>query len=141
VAGPDTKEDNHLLNCKNQNMKSKHIVLLLFAFLAVIAAITNPTTEIHREKIKGLLNAQLQKSMSERESEPDTWANAGQAFGNMIGGAFIDRLVENSVTSENYVLFSMTRVNWKGEEKNIGIGAFGNVWVSDDIRDALSKAN
>src|SRR5688572_20409557 len=43
------------------------------------------------------------------------------------------------VKIDDYKLFSLTKVKVKGEEKIVGVGAFGKVWYFDDIEKSLKK--
>ncbi|MBD3581738.1 DUF4359 domain-containing protein [Flavobacterium selenitireducens] len=122
-------------------MKSKYLIPAAAAFLLLLAVLTNPGSETHKESVRAELKAYFKQEMSARESTTDEndWAKAGEAFGNIFATALIDRLVDNAVTSENYVLFSLTKVTWEGKEKNVGFGAFGNVWLSSKLRDLKNK--
>lgn len=42
-------------------------------------------------------------------------------------------MVDNLVTTDNYIVFSTTNVNVKGENRVVGFGAFGNVFLSDKL--------
>ena len=46
---------------------------------------------------------------------------------------------EKLVKIEDYKIFSLTKVTVKGEEKIVGVGAFGKVWYFDDIEKSLKK--
>ena len=43
------------------------------------------------------------------------------------------------VKIDDYKIFSLTKVKVNGEEKIVGIGAFGKVWYFDDIEKSLKK--
>jgi hypothetical protein len=40
-------------------------------------------------------------------------------------------IVEKSVSRDNYLFFSLTKMSFANNEKNIGIGIFGNVFIND----------
>ncbi len=46
---------------------------------------------------------------------------------------------EKAIKIEDYKIFSLTKVKVQGEEKVIGIGAFGKVWYFNDIEGRLKK--
>jgi hypothetical protein len=48
-------------------------------------------------------------------------------------------ITEKLVKIDDYKIFSLTKVKVKGEEKIVGIGAFGKVWYFDDIEKRLKK--
>lgn len=121
-------------------MKRNHIVLVALGLLLLIAALTNPNQDRHKEVIRSKFNSYMQKSMSEGLSETDNeWEQAGQALGMMLGGALIDRIISNIVTTDNYVIFSTTKITWGGESKVIGIGVFGNVFLTNKLDKALDE--
>ncbi|MBK8442421.1 MAG: hypothetical protein IPL35_02955 [Sphingobacteriales bacterium] len=41
-------------------------------------------------------------------------------------------MIDNSVSTDNYILFSTTKYSLEGETKVVGIGAFGNVFIFAD---------
>jgi len=47
--------------------------------------------------------------------------------------------VTDKLKVDDYKIFSLTKVKVDGEEKIVGIGAFGKVWYFDDIKEKLTK--
>ena len=45
-----------------------------------------------------------------------------------------DKLVENMVSVDNYVIFSITNVRIDGKKKSVGYGLFGNVFIFGEIK-------
>jgi len=43
------------------------------------------------------------------------------------------------MSTDNYVLFSTTKITWEGETRIIGIGAFGNVFITKELDESLNK--
>lgn len=117
-------------------MKTKQIVLIALGVVLAIAIFTNPNQEMHKEVVKSRLTSYYQKSIEEDESIPQ---NGFSALGTMLGTTLLSTLVENGVSSDNYLLFSVTKITCKGEEKSIGFGAFGNVFLSDRVKEAFDK--
>ena len=121
-------------------MKSKTILIAGLGLIILIAVLTNPDQDRHQEVIKNKLKVYIQKSMKESMTETDDeWEQAGQALGVMIGGVIIDGVVNNLISTNNYVLFSTTKVSWEGKTRVIGIGAFGNVFLTSKLDDALKE--
>jgi hypothetical protein len=50
-----------------------------------------------------------------------------------------ENITDKLVKIDDYKIFSLTKVKVKGEEKIVGIGAFGKVWYFDDIEESLKK--
>jgi hypothetical protein len=121
-------------------MKKNYLILIIIGVIVFVAILTNPNADRHKEVIKNKLNSYIQKSMKESLTETDNeWEQAGQALGMMLGGALIDRIIDNLVSTDNYVLFSTTKISWEGETKIIGIGAFGNVFITNKLDEAMNE--
>lgn len=121
-------------------MKKNYVFLGIIGLIIIIAVITNPNQDRHKEVIKTKLNTYIQKSMNEKQTETNNkWEQAGQVLGMMISGAIIDPIIDNLVSTDNYVLFSTTKITWDGKTKIVGIGAFGNVFLTSQLNDALNE--
>jgi len=119
-------------------MKNKYIFLLFGCLFLLIAILTNPNQDRHKEVVKNKLNTIMQKAMKDGLKNSDSGAEQlGSALGLMLGGALLDRMIETMVSTDNYVLFSTTKITWDGKSKLIGIGVFGNVFISDKIDEAI----
>lgn len=82
----------------------------------------------------------MQKSMNpEGDESENEWEQVGQALGMMIGGTLVENVIDNLVSTDNYILFSTTKINWAGKSRIIGIGAFGNVYITNKLEEALDK--
>jgi hypothetical protein len=121
-------------------MKRKYLVPVALGLLTLTAIITNPQPERHKEAVRNKLNSALQTTMKEKmDDSDDNWEKAGTALGMMLGGTLIDQMINRMVTTNNYVFFSTTKVNWEGQSKTIGFGIFGNVYITTQLDDALNN--
>jgi hypothetical protein len=121
-------------------MKKSYLIFAVLGVLVLIAMLTNPNQDRHKEVVKNKISLYMQKSMKQNLTEKDNeWEQIGQAFGMMLGGTLVDRIVDNLVSTNNYILFSTTKVSWDGEVKIIGIGAFGNVFISSKLDEAINE--
>lgn len=111
-------------------MKKSYLVVIIIALILLVAVLTNPNPERHREAVKTKLNAYMQQTMKDNGSETE-----GQAFGALIGGALIDRMVETVVSTDSYLIFSTTKVTWEGKTRVIGFGVFGNVYITGQVKE------
>jgi hypothetical protein len=110
---------------------------IAFILIILIAVFTNPDEDKHREGVKSKLNTYMQKSVVKTDNE---WEQAGQTLGLALGGMIIEELINSSISTDNYILFSMTKITWDGESKIIGAGAFGNVFLTKKIDEILDQA-
>lgn len=121
-------------------MKKNYIALFAIGLIILVAVLTNPNQDRHKEVIRAKFNSYMQKSMSEGLSETENkWKKAGQALGMMIGGAMIDGIISSILSTDNYVIFSTTKITWEGESKVIGVGAFGNVFLTGKLDEVLNE--
>lgn len=121
-------------------MKKSAIILVLVSLIIAVAVITNPNHDRHKEVVKNKLITYMQKAMKQGHAETgNEWEEVGQAFGVMLGGVIIDGVLDNLMSIDNYVLFSATKITWDGEMEIIGIGAFGNVYLTRELDKALNK--
>lgn len=121
-------------------MKKSHIFYLLLGFIILTAVLTNPDQDRHKEVLKAKFNSYIQHHISEGPTEADDeWLQAGDALEMMIVGALLDRILSNMVTVDNYVIFSRTIISWGGESRVIGIGAFGNVFLTRETIEILDE--
>lgn len=116
--------------------------LIAIAILAVLGGVTNPSPERHKDEVKVKLNQlihdKLRDEVKTEESESQ-WGNAGKAIGTAITNALVNGVVEGVVTTDNYLVFSLTRAHWDGEDHLIGVGAFGNVFLTKEIDRAFEE--
>ena len=119
--------------------KSPIIWIVAFAFI-LVAILTNPGESKHKEAVKGRVNTYMQQYLSNSFNGDDSeWDAAGKSLGLLLGGEIINKMIETVVSSDNYLLFSMTKITWAGESKTIGFGAFGHVFIPKQIDRALKE--
>ena len=119
-------------------MKKKYLILTITGIIVFVAILTNPNQDRHKEVVKNKINSYLQKSIKESNSDSQ-FKGATQVIGMLLGGTIIGGIVDELVSTDNYILFSTTKINLEGESKVIGIGAFGNVYVTRKLDEAMSE--
>ncbi|MHC0447519.1 DUF4359 domain-containing protein [Flavobacterium sp. 3-218] len=121
-------------------MKTKHYIIIGLCLFLLIGALTNPGTEKHKEEVKLKMNELLEKEMDkENVTQNDELSTAGGIMGNALAKSMINMMVDNLISSSNYILFSTTNVTVEGKTKTIGFGILGNVFLSGKIDEALKK--
>nr|WP_315247648.1 DUF4359 domain-containing protein [uncultured Flavobacterium sp.] len=113
-------------------MKKSKTIIIIFAIIILIAVLTNPSNEEHKQAVKSVINQVVQNSISKNESDMEK-------LGVLFGSSLAENLIENSVTRDNYILFSITKITWRGESKSIGYGLFGNVLLSEKVKNAFNN--
>lgn len=72
-------------------MKKSNIILIVFATIILIAVLTNPNSEEHKQTVKSVINQVVQNSISENGSDMEK-------LGILFGSSLAEKLIENSVT-------------------------------------------
>ncbi|MFD1602595.1 DUF4359 domain-containing protein [Flavobacterium artemisiae] len=116
-------------------MKTKHYLIIGSCLILLITALTNPETEKHKEEVKLKMNAFLEKKMNNENPTQ----KAGGMVGNALAQSMINMMVDNMVSSSNYIFFSTTNVTVEGKTKRIGFGLLGNIFLSGKIDEALKE--
>ncbi|WP_198175155.1 DUF4359 domain-containing protein [Spirosoma telluris] len=105
--------------------------IVVGAFVILVLVLTNPSLEDHQAKVKALF---MEKATSELVKESDK-ENGLAALGAMLGATFAESLINNMVSRDNYLLFSITKVSFDNESKVIGFGILGNVFIMKKVED------
>lgn len=121
-------------------MKKIKIILAIISAFSLIAIFTNPTQEMHKEKVKEKINSFLQTSLTQNIQEAeDDYEGFGYFLGNRLGTSIVKYAVNELVIRKNYFLFSTTNITWAGKTQVIGVGAFGSVFLSKKLDEKYEK--
>jgi len=122
-------------------MKKPHLFFGALALIIIIGVISNPDLAKHKEAVKTKLKLAFQKESYDSVPPQDGYEKTGYAIGTLLSGFMFDKIVDNVISSRNYLIFSTTDVLWEGERRMIGIGVFGYVYLSDKVDSILNKNN
>lgn len=81
---------------------------------------------------------ELEKEFFKQVDYRDDWEVVGSALGYSLGMSLVEKMVAKLVVVDNYVLFSITNIQYQGKKKAVGIGAFGNVFIFREMQDFRS---
>ena len=121
----------------NRFMTKSQFSILLLVIMLFGLFFSNPKEDEHRAAVKDKLNAFMMQTLKDKAK---TSNDVSTGLGFLLGGYVIDQLVNGAVTSSNYGLFSTTNFNNQGQNKMIGVGILGNVFITGKIDDALAQA-
>lgn len=108
-------------------MSTKNKVLIGIGVVLLLAVLTNPGKEKHKEALQKEMQSQFQVPELPDESAGE-WEQAGQALGQVLGQAMANQVLDQALSVNNYLLFSTSRTSWNGKESPVlTIGAFGMV--------------
>ena len=114
-------------------MSTTKIILIIVSIFVLALIISNPSEESHRYTLKKKVMAASEKAIEETLTGGNSYEKIAQNIGLVFGGAMIDKLIDASVSRDNYVLFSYTTFNWAGNKNIIGVGILGNVFISEEV--------
>ncbi|MDD3788042.1 MAG: hypothetical protein PHO94_05035 [Petrimonas sp.] len=114
-------------------MKLKHIILILFIVALAVAFFTNPDKQAHKEALKTKLTEVINESMAERQDDVVTF-NAWKIAGPQMTEVFL----QNNFAVDDYKVLSLTKINWDNQSYIVGVGAFGNVWITKRLNKELA---
>jgi hypothetical protein len=121
-----TYEPDKYAEIYKQRNKYKFRKKYVFILIALVAALTNPSQERHRNAVKSRFDSYIQN-------------NAGNSLATMQGNPFVYQTIMMSVNSTDYLFFSTTNVVWDDDTLVIGFGLFGKVFISNRVDDFLDS--
>ena len=114
-------------------MSKTRIFALLVIVLMLVAFWTNPTKEQHEEAVRA-------KAILLLKEQAGTKNRSIVDFGvQLFGNTLIDQFMKNHIKTDNYYLFSVTKVYWENQETILGVGAFKKVWLSKKIDEKAAE--
>jgi hypothetical protein len=116
--------------------------ILITALLVILGVLffTNLNQTAHTTAVKEILTKELNKKLTAELAKNKSGSQSlGAGLGLMFGATFIDRAVDAYVERENFYLFSLTKIKYEGKEHYIGTGVFGNVYISDRLKEYVGE--
>lgn len=118
----------------NKRNRPGGIFLVILGVILLIAYLTNPKEELHKEMLEIRLMEVLDETMLERQDDViafTAWKLAGRQV--------VETFADNYISVDNYFLFSLTRLHWDGESYITGIGGFGKVYITKRLNSELAE--
>ena len=119
-------------------MKSTLITLLVILGLCVIAVVTCPDRQAHKDAMMDVINKSIHHSLSPSDPEDAELSAFFGSLGSNIAGFFLD----DRLSVKNYFVCSTgIFTDFDGESKPISFGVFGHVFTfrEKDIQRVLSE--
>lgn len=115
-------------------MQTKHLIISIIFLITLLAVLTNPTPERHKEAFKNKIYEYIQGPITEDLTKAKTRGEEMVLSAELLfGSKIIDMILDNLISSDNYLLFSTTKISFEGKSKIIGYGAFGNIFLSEEL--------
>jgi hypothetical protein len=125
---------------KSNFMKKKNWTIIITLGIIILFAITNPSSEEHKEAVKLKVNSFVQNSYKSTDDSENKLESAGYNLGVLLGNSIVDKFIENAISRDSYIVFSITKANWQGKSKAIGYGFLGNVFLSNELDESFGSS-
>lgn len=130
---------------KQPKKKSKHfamkMIIGLIIFIFAIFAVTNPSEEEHKEKVRTEVSKAIEKAVSTTDNNFFTQAlrSAAKMMADNMMGEAMNQLFEY----HNYIVCSKGSVEFNGKQHTISFGILGKVYSmnADDMVKALENTD
>ena len=111
-------------------------IIFLLAVIGVIVAsiLTCPKKEQHIAAISNVVSSILNDELTEDSDGFET-------LGVMLGNAIAAPIIRNSITVDDYIVCSIGKYNYQGDEQVVSIGAFGHVFTvsKEKVKKAIKE--
>ena len=125
--------------------KSSHfamkMVIGLIIFILALFAITNPSADAHKEKVRTEVSKAVEKAVGSTDN--NFFSQALRSVAKMMAGSMMDEAMNQLFEYHNYIVCSMGSVEFNGKPHTVSFGILGNVYTmnADDMVKALEEAN
>lgn len=117
------------------------IVIGLIIFILAIFAITNPSADAHKEKVRTEASKAVEKAVGSTDN--NFFSQALRSVAKMMAGSMMDEAMNQLFEYHNYIVCSTGSVDFNGKQHTVSFGILGNVYTmnADDMVKALESAD
>ena len=132
-------------NFQQQPKKKSHfamkMVIGLIIFIIAIFAITNPSADAHKEKVRTEASKAVEKAVGSTDN--NFFSQALRSVAKMMAGSMMDEAMNQLFEYHNYIVCSTGSVEFNGKPHTVSFGILGNVYTmnADDMVKALESAD
>ena len=125
--------------------KSSHfamkMVIGLIIFILALFAITNPSADAHKEKVRTEVSKAVEKAVGSTDN--NFFSQALRSVAKMMAGSMMDEAMNQLFEYHNYIVCSTGSVEFNGKPHTVSFGILGNVYTmnADDMVKALESAD
>ena len=125
--------------------KSSHfamkVVIGLIIFILAIFAVTNPSADAHKEKVRTEASKAVEKAVGSTDN--NFFSQALRSVAKMMAGSVMDEAMNQLFEYHNYIVCSTGSVEFNGKQHTVSFGILGNVYTmnADDMVKALESAD
>lgn len=117
------------------------MVIGLIIFIIAIFAITNPSADAHKEKVRTEASKAVEKAVGSTDN--NFFSQALRSVAKMMAGSMMDEAMNQLFEYHNYIVCSTGSVEFNGKQHTVSFGILGNVYTmnADDMVKALESAD
>ena len=117
------------------------MVIGLIIFILAIFAITNPSADAHKEKVRTEASKAVEKAVGSTDN--NFFSQALRSVAKMMAGSVMDEAMNQLFEYHNYIVCSTGSVEFNGKQHTVSFGILGNVYTmnADDMVKALEGAD
>lgn len=117
------------------------MVIGLIIFILAIFAITNPSADAHKEKVRTEANKAVEKAVGSTDN--NFFSQALRSVAKMMAGSMMDEAMNQLFEYHNYIVCSTGSVEFNGKPHTVSFGILGSVYTmnADDMVKALESAD
>lgn len=117
------------------------MVIGLIIFILAIFAITNPSADAHKEKVRTEASKAVEKAVGSTDN--NFFSQALRSVAKMMAGSVMDEAMNQLFEYHNYIVCSTGSVDFNGKPHTVSFGILGNVYTmnADDMVKALESAD
>lgn len=117
------------------------IVIGLIIFILALFAVTNPSADAHKEKVRTEASKAVEKAVGSTDN--NFFSQALRSVAKMMAGSMMDETMNQLFEYHNYIVCSTGSVEFNGKPHTVSFGILGNVYTmnADDMVKALESAD
>lgn len=126
---------------KKKSHFAMKMVIGLIIFILAIFAITNPSADAHKEKVRTEASKAVEKAVGSTDN--NFFSQALRSVAKMMAGSMMDEAMNQLFEYHNYIVCSTGSVEFNGKPHTVSFGILGNVYTmnADDMVKALESAD
>ena len=103
------------------------MVIGLIIFILAIFAITNPSADAHKEKVRTEASKAVEKAVGSTDN--NFFSQALRSVAKMMAGSMMDEAMNQLFEYHNYIVCSTGSVEFNGKPHTVSFGILGNVYT------------
>lgn len=117
------------------------MVIGLIIFILAIFAVTNPSADAHKEKVRTEASKAVEKAVGSTDN--NFFSQALRSVAKMMAGSMMDEAMNQLFEYHNYIVCSTGSVEFNSKPHTVSFGILGNVYTmnADDMVKALESAD